>query len=278
MSESLILLLVQRIAPLSPVNNNSLIYKSYLKSLNITKSLYSKAYYWHGTGRYHYKLLGKSKYEGVNQNQIYDVLESIITSGGLIPAYDPFNGVYAETASLTPFRMYARCYAEFNSYLKTDFKYTYGSGKFWYVFLLFLQINAWGLKETIRKIITIYTSPEFKNKSDKWFRSVTKNDRWSMFNIYNIRSDIPVNYGLLFGIKRSGVNPVSFNKAVERFETRSNRKIELKDITHIEVPFDKIRETADLLKRHKVKLSVMAIEDGEIYCSQKSLKQLVGIK
>ncbi len=259
------------------------LYNKYLNYLPLLEKCYRSAYYWHGTGRYHYKLKGTSKYEGIDHSQTDDVLESIIDTGGIIPKYDPYinvNGSPGESISLTPYRMCARGYALFNMFEKTDLQYIYGSSKFWYYFLITLQILEWGFFLTFKKALRIEKNKRIAatDKYQAWFKTFRKQTAWTILNFHAVRSDIPLNYGLLFGIKKEGVQAVHFDPKVERFETRTKHLIKLSDVTHVEVPLNKVGTTTELLEKKKINLVVIPIEMGEIYCNKFSLKELSGFE
>lgn len=267
---------------LKPIHNlaSHPLYSEYLNYLPILEKCYQRAHYWHGTGRYHYKPRGKSKYEGVDNSQTYDILESIVDAGGITPKYDPFisvNGGFGETISLTPYRMYARAYALFNMFEETNLQYLYGTSKFWYCLLLPLQILEWGFTSSIKRVFKIQKDKNSINKYKVWFDTFRKETNWSILNFHAVRSDIPHNYGLLFGIKKEGVQVVHFDPAFEHFETRANNLIKLSDLTHIEVPLNKVDTTTELLERKKINLIVIPLEIGEIYCNKFSLEKLSGV-
>lgn len=255
----------------------------YQKYLPLLKKSYNDAFYWHGTGRFHYKVTGKSKYDGVDHTQTYDVLQSIIDAQCLAPKYDPFvafNKKFGETISLSPYRIYARGYAEFNLPEEMPLQYTYGSTRFWHHFLAPINIMYGNPFLILMSVLIMEIYRPYKKYAARWthtFRK-TKNE-WSILDFYKLRSDIPHNYGVLIGIRKEGVHPIHFNKVVERFETRTDQPIEWKYFTHIEVPLSKVEETERLLKINNVILPVIPIEIGELYCSNTySLAQLSGIK
>lgn len=260
------------------------LYPLYQDYFPLLKDCYKDTFFWHGTGRFHYKLLGNSKYEGVDFSKTYDVLQSIIDEGGISPKLDPIlkvNGKYLYTISLTKYRMYGRAYAEFNQYKQCNFEYVYGSVAFWYYFLAPIQLLHGNLFQNLWLMYKAsFKNKKFINDSQAWmftFRQNNDDFKWTALNFYKVRSDIPYNYGILFGIKKSGVHPVTFNKIVERFETRADNIIQLKDITHIEVTLSKVKEIEKLLKQNNINIPVIPIEIGELYCSQFSLAYLSGI-
>lgn len=256
---------------------NFSIYKQYESMI---EDCYKNVEYWHGTGRYHYSYSGKSKYEGIKNNNYIDVLLSIINEGGLAPHFDPWipvEGKIGETTSLTRFRMYARLYAEIHQYEKNNFEYEYGSLKFWFVFLLIFQIRAGKFLRNIKNGYHMFTSRKFKNDSQVWMKTLRKDlDRnpVKLHEFYNLRSDILLNYGLLFGIRNS-IATMPLDEFTKRFETRTNKKITFDDMSHIEVPLANLQETQKLFDQYNITLQILPIEFGELYMSKKDLKNLV---
>lgn len=281
-TEKLIVTIAESII-LRPKLENHPLYEDYQRYLPVIKSSIDQAAFWHGTGRYHYQLLGMSKYEGVDFVQTYDVLQAIINAGGISPCYDPVvgvNGEFLNSVSLTPYRMYGRAYAEFNQYKEHDFEYVFGGVRFWFYFLASLQMIEGDFLHNIRSVLKSTKNKQFVEKTQPWTDTLRKRDpntKWTALNFYKVRSDIPENYGMLFGIKEYAVEKVSFNKTIERFETRARNKITLEDITHIEVTNSKVKEVTQKLQENNYNIPVIPIELGELYCSQFKLKTLSGV-
>lgn len=242
--------------------------------------LYEQAAYWHGTGRFQYLPKGKSKYEGVSHAQLHDVLESIISFGGLMPHYDPWilvNGVHQNTTSLTSLRMYGRLYAGFHQHEGMPLGYEYGDAAFWYYYLIsiaFLSRNLWYV---LLAAVRMHFSPGVRVGAGQWMHTVRKDlaekPIMPLF-FYRLRSDISANYGILFAIRGEAVNVVHYNAFIERVEARTTKPILLDHITHLEVPLRNVAETKALLKKHGVMLPVIPIEYGERWCSTQRLVQL----
>lgn len=283
MLDKLILFIAQRkLQPIKDLRTHPL-YNQYQKYLPLLNRCYSEAHYWHGTGRFHYKLKGKSKYAGVDNSQTFDVLDSIIQCGGLAPKYDPFilvDGKLGESISLSPFRIYARAYAEFNQNENANLEYTYGSTKFWFYFLGILQLLEGNFLTNFKKLRYMQTNQAFIKKSQPWFYTFIKDSnkfQWKVTNFHKLRSDNSDNYGMLFGIKKEGVHLVHFDPVIERFEARSGKLIMICDLTHLEVPLNKVKQTEEFLEKKKVNLPVIPLEVSELYCNRFSLKVLSGI-
>lgn len=240
----------------------------YINRLDLIKSLYSDAYYWHGTGRYHYQHMGDSKYHSKVSDHIFDVLQSIIQQGGLTPQYDFWTQM--ASISITKNRIYARAYAQFHLNENTPLQYEYGTTKFWFYVLGIKQIFTNNFSHNIRRIKNMHMSKDFNNRFKQWAKYVRKDmtrQPISLFSFYKLRSDIIGNYGILFGIKRSSVREVKYNSTIERYEVRSVEPINFIHMTHLEVPLTHVEEVEKILKRNNIDLPVLPIEFTEIYCN-----------
>src|SRR5258708_18751676 len=157
---------------LKPINiTRHQLFPKYQNYLPVINSCYEEAYYWHGTGRYHYKLKGESKYDGIDFSQTYDVLQSIIDYGGITPKFDPVvtvNRKYINSISLTPYRMYGRAYDEFNQPQGEDLQYTFGSVKFWFYFLLPLQLFHRNVFLNLKGLWIYYRNKDFIDNTIPW--------------------------------------------------------------------------------------------------------------
>ena len=261
---------------------SSIAMHSYKEYIPVIEKCYGLATYWHGTGRYHYHYSGNSKYEGVDDKTLLDVLDSIIESNGLIPRFDPWikvSGHTQESISVTPFRMYARVYAGFHQYEKNQFQYEYGTPKYWFYFLGILQLLEQKPVRNIKNALKMKYTKSFVKYSQTWMHTLRSDLNEKPLNpskLYLLRSDIQDNYAILIGIKKEAVVPIHFDSIIERFETRTEKIIPLNDITHIEVPLRNVKETEEFLKTKNISLLVIPLEFGEIYCNKYSLKELSG--
>lgn len=131
----------------------------------------------------------------------------------------------------------------------------------------------WNLWRTI----FMSTNKDFVGKTQTWINSIrqdTHRQRNFIEILSSVRSDIKGNYGLLFGIKTEYVKPVNYDKTVERFETRTLKKIPLRAFTHIEVPLKDVEITKSFLKKKKIKLLVVPLDYGEIYFNRYRLWEM----
>src|SRR4030042_2598517 len=209
-----------------PLNIKTL-YKS---KLGLIKCLYKDAFYWHGTGRYHYQCGGKSKYHEKTGSGKIDVLESIIKHEGIVPQYDFWTKM--RSVSLTKNRIYARAYAQFHQHYNKLLQYEYGTTKFWYFVFGVKQVFTNDYLHNIYRILNMLHSKDFNRKFAQWGKYVrkgTKRNPKSLLSFYKLRSDIRENYGILFGIKKTSVKEKKYNPTIERFEVRSINPIKFKD-------------------------------------------------
>ncbi|MFT4537305.1 MAG: hypothetical protein ACI9P5_004687 [Saprospiraceae bacterium] len=261
-----------------PTDGEFAIYPKYLPTI---RNSYSNTGYWHGTGRYQYKRDRNSRYGKINHSEHFDILESLIEKGGVTPHFDPHiavQGEFIETISVTPFRMYARIYADMHLYEKNTLLYEYGSSKFWFNVFFIIQLFY---KKYIPYLLTVslrkLMSKSLYKQASQWIgvlRSDIGEKPVSLLKSMSVRSDIRTNYPILIGIKRDVLRPVLMPQRYERLETRIDVLISIDDMTHIEVPLSNIAETKECLKSHSINLRVIPLEFGEIYANNYSFKEL----
>lgn len=255
-------------------------FSSYSQYLPLIKSCYEQASYWHGTGRYQYSYLGDSRYGEIDFKNKFDILASVLEDGGLKPHFEPWLKkieILSPTISMTPFRMYAKLYAGLYLYEHDALIYEFGSTNFWFKIFIRLQaIDKKFLWFLFTKGILKLFGPSVYQGTRQYIRSIRSDlDKKpvSIFKGHLIHTDITGNYPILIGVKNS-IKILSFNLGLERLETRTNEPISLKDISHLEVPLSKIKETEDLLKKNNISLTIIPLEYGEMYCSNFMLKDL----
>ncbi len=246
------------------------------------KELYKKVGYWHGTGRYHYKHLGEGRYNTINFEETIDILASIVDRGEISVHSEPWlkkiERIDISTVSHTPYRMYARLYACLHLCEKNKLKYEFGSQKIWMSILKKIQFSSsefvyFLIFRAIPQLFNIKTYTHIK----QFINSIRKpnSKKWNVLKSYLIKSDIENNYPILIGIDKSV--SIMRNTVLSRLETRTDSAIVLEHITHIEVPLDNVQETEDFLKQRNVRIQVIPMEFGEIYCGGYALQDLVGI-
>lgn len=225
-------------------------------------SVVSGAELWHGTGRYHYANKGDHKYAGTS-NEVVDVLDGILSRGGLKPFQDPYVKTESKaTISLAPCRMFSRIFAQQHQPQNVDLQFEYGHNSGWYNLL---QARN-GSLETTRTALQWFV-PKLKGEADlgSMWSSVRKDTSQVAlrFGFGTIRSDITNNHGILFGVKRGVVDPVKMPWYLERIEARSGEPILFDQMTHVEVPLRQVDEVRAILRGRGIDLPVLAMEDVE---------------
>lgn len=218
------------------------------------RAQYADTKHWHGTGRYQYGTDGK-----------IDVLDSIATTGKLLPNYDAFDLTRPMTSvSLARSRVYGRAYADMHG-RGVEEQERYGSSLFWAAaFLGSVAVEA-AIEAQVWKPSGYHRMMEHLEEADalEWYKKITRATSPTVLNVYRDGSDIPDNYPVLFGVR--DVEQTSVGRAVALHEVRTEQPIDLStDITHIEVPRRHIEETQRLLGG----IAIMAIEDAEHHAAQ----------
>jgi hypothetical protein len=213
-----------------------------------------RALYWHGTGRYQYR--GETT---------IDVLQSIADKGQILPNYDTFDITRPmDSVSLARARIYGRAYADMHGRGANE-QERYGNSLFWAcAFLGSVAVEA--CKETkvwSPKGYGLMISHLRETSAVDWYKKITRALEPSVIYAYGNGSDIDNNYPMLFGVKAIETTEVS--QTVSLHEVRSEQPLDISsDITHVEVPRDKIDET----KRVLGGVAIRAIEDGERIAAQ----------
>ena len=239
------------------------------------EELYKQVDYWHGTGRKQNK-----------DAQIVDVVDNVITSGGILPALDPFDITVGKqhTTSLAAQRMYAQVYSLMNLPEEEELAFQYMPRKYWVNEYLLKSIpagikdipqmakrqlqQAWEKKKPITPFSMWRFAKRTKQSATNWFGKVRVTTPEERMKISTIKSDIPGNYPVLFGIKREAVNPIPVGNAIGKFETRTGELIPFAGFTHMEVPIRHVAKTQALLDQRNVSISILPMELGEVYASQ----------
>lgn len=262
------------------------IFATYQEYLPLIKKCYEEDLYWHGTGRYHYEYDMNSREKEADQGNVFDVLESIIDRKAILAHRDlflNFENQTAKTISLTPCRMYARCYAEIHQYELDPLKYEYGSVSFWISVIVPIQLVAVLRNNPVRvygpHIKKIIGNIKGFKKIRGWistFRKDSREKKFSLLNIDKIRSDIEGNHGILIAFKKEMIKTTPFDKGMERFEARACGDIPFDALSHMEVPVANLEEIKNFLGSKKIMIPVIPIEYGERYCNNYRLPYLIG--
>lgn len=225
----------------------------------------SQTQFWHGTGRYQYKNGKKA-----------DVLKSITVSGGLIPHFDDIDLVgKMDSISLARSRIYARAYADMHA---TEFQTErHGDSLLWAsafigpLALKIVQETEYWKPESRRQV-----NEHFQNSSSAdWYQKV-RTERTGTLGIFAYGSDIEGNYPIIFGIKNGVAELADTSQSVAVHEARALNPITFDNMTHIEVPRDNIKETAELLAESGIEIPVYSIEDFEALAYNHSFTRIVG--
>jgi hypothetical protein len=255
-------------------------YESYLPEI---QRYYTEAGFWHGTGHYHYLNANDSRYENAAKDRVLNIFESILAKGGLSNHEDLWynDGQSIKTVSVAPLRMHARMYAHIHLLEGVWLKYVFGGTRFWMGIFIALAAKELCTKLTKQKR-SFLKQALFNKKSFRSFRiwaSAVRNcDEFRilpLWRAYDLRSDIPGNHAVLFGIKRSAIQGEGVIPFIKNFEIRVARSISLDEMTHVEVPIENVAAIKKLLETNGVRLPVVPLEFGELYCAQFPFQKLV---
>jgi len=245
------------------------------------KRLYKEASYWHGTGRYHHMYSGGSRYGKVRAEAHFDVLESIIQGGGLIPHADPWIPSGGKTVSLGTARMHSRLFACAHRYETDTLLYELGSMKFWIrlygaLLLSWLSTNF----DSAAVLFRALSRPSSLRDVQSWASAVRSSKNGSLITFrnlllgINLGSDIAGNYPLLFGISKENLEVIDTLPLTHRVEVRTLSLVGLSSFTHIEVPSSRVKETESFLRNRNINLEVIPLEFGDMYLGSVPLRQL----
>lgn len=242
---------------------------------------YVKATYWHGTGRYHYRYQGATRYESVSTDGVLDVLDSIIRHDGLTPHKDPWIDSGGKTVSLGTVRMHSRLFARIHLYEHDTLLYELGSVPDWVhlytrLLLLWLVTNMGSCKQFLKSLLRRSTYRDLQS----WVGAIRRPKDGKVISLSHFingkspDSDIEGNYPILFGIAGGMLEVMDTVPLTHAVEVRSLRPVTLKDFTHIEVPLANVRETEELLRSRGVSLPVLPLEFVDVYLKDASLRDL----
>lgn len=234
------------------------------------KSTTHQATLWHGSGRFQY-----------SNGEIIDVLKSILASGAIRPVEDAYaifsGGRLMRSISLTRLRIIARCYADMhgkgyhepNRYgdALTLTSYHYG------LFYARLYTIHYRKIKQYYKIWHKHTHDD--NGHNTWGKKSNKGAE-DVWDVFGLGSDISGNYPIVFGIKDvKGTTELS--SVFRDYEVRTENTISIGNLTHIEVPLSKVKETEVLIANHQLNTPVYPIELGELMASQTPFSELLGL-
>lgn len=223
---------------------------------------------WHGTGRYQHC-----------DNETADVLSNIATQGGLRPVLDSYavilGGDHMVSVSATKIRIIARSYADMHGRGAVE-KNRYGSALWWvsyYYGPFYAQVFTRKTLTVARHYKKWDTATSNAQGERTWGKKVNKNAK-HVWDAFGLGSDIPGNYPILLGIKNQNTT-VTIPDSIADVEVRVTHVVPLADITHLEVPEEKVPETEKILAQANVTLPVFPIELGEYVASRQSIAELL---
>lgn len=226
---------------------------------------------WHGSGRFRYDDQGK-----------LDVLNQVIVQEGLCPGYDVYGifsgGEVMNSLSLTNSRMIGRSYADTfgKGYKETS---RYGDALMWvsyYYGLFYARMYTAGLVLVRKYYASWHRLAHNKDGHVVWGKRSHPLAR-SVWDVFCLGSDIQDNYPILYGV-RTVRSRQKLAKIFQEYEVRSADIVTFEDITHIEVPEERIEATRKILAKHKINIPVFSIELGEYFSSRRPFHTLLGWK
>lgn len=226
---------------------------------------------WHGSGRFQYV-----------DEEIVDTFEAILKSGSLNPVRDVYavlvGGEEMASVSTSPLRIISRSYADTHGKGKAE-KNRYGTSIFWAAYYYSLFYAEIFIKHGIAIVWhwSQWSSASSSKTGERlWGKKVNKNAK-SVWDVFGSGSDIPGNHPILFGIAHHN-NVAKLPKAIAKVETRLIDPVKLSDLSHIEVPEDRVQEIKILLSKAGYSVRVSPIELGEYVSSKQSISVLVGLE
>jgi hypothetical protein len=244
----------------------------YISSRARIARLYATVSVWHGTGRYRYSING----------EILDVLYGIVQQGGLIPQNDEwdvkFGNMHVLCTALS--RMYARLYAGLYCPNGVRISNELGTRELWayYFFVTSCLVAIFEYRLGVRAVLNRDLNaliPDVLEKTKRWvskISSVPVSQKEAFLN----GTDIACNYPILIGLKEGAFTPVTTSRYISLHERRAPTLIALRDISHIEVPLNRIQETSTFLRGLAIdSICTIPIEFGEEYSRCFSFWKLV---
>ncbi len=255
------------------------LYAEFLEHEEQIAQLLLQTKYWHGTGRYQYSKQGESKYAGVNHQETFDVLNTIIEGCGLKPHYDPWVGKFTTTTqSLSVANQwgYGKMYAHYHQDETTDLQFELAPITFWFKTIMRIQLTENYFKFALGFLI-LYTFSNTLQKQGKIWLSTFRSDtdkKWPFWEILTTKSDIKGNYGVLFGIKDC-FTPIKLPKILQFLESRTDSLIELKNVNFVAVPYRNICETQKIFEVTGPNMPIIPLEFLELYMGRFTFAEIM---
>lgn len=225
---------------------------------------------WHGTGRWQH-----------GEHGITDVMKSFCDAAGLKPARDVYavfggsNQRVVYSVSLCRSRMIARSYADIHR-LGWKEENRYGDALMWvsyYYGMFYARLFITSGFKMMRRWKAWRALSHDSNGDNTWGKKVNNQAR-NVWDVFCLGSDISGNYPILIGVKNID-SQIKLDKPMSQYEVRANKLINIANISHVEVPYDKQDEVRKLLHKHDVKLPVTSIELGEYVSSKERFIDLI---
>lgn len=243
-------------------------------------SAYEKSYagtgLWHGSGRY--------QYDSSNNSKVVDVFERICADGTLLPRTDRFDVLRGpmDSISLAHSRMYARSYADTHSNPTQD-SFRYGSSGFWATY--FASRIPLDTVHELAKGAADYKTVARTKASNIYPWGAKVNSKFivapegaktlnGIFTPFYVGSDIEGNYPILFALG-SVVSDTGISSDMYRHEVRTENPIDLSSVRFIEVPFNNVEHSREVLVAHGLEIPVVPMEVAEAYCARLPFSELV---
>ena len=236
------------------------------------QKLTKETQFWHGTGRWQH-----------GKDGIVDVMKSFCDIAGLKPSrdvYAVFGGSdrhIVHSVSLCRSRMVARSYADMHG-LGWKEKNRYGDALTWtsyYYSLFYVRLFTVNGVKMLRRWKTWRTLSHDENGDNTRGKKVNTQAR-DVWDVFCLGSDISGNYPILIGV-RSLDSQLKLEKPMSHYEVRTDRPIDITNISHIEVPHEKQVEVRQLLLSRGIHLPVTSIELGEYCSAQQQFIELLGL-
>lgn len=225
---------------------------------------------WHGTGRWQH-----------GEHGITDVMKSFCDAAGLKPARDVYavfggsNQRVVYSVSLCRSRMIARSYADMHR-LGWKEENRYGDALMWvsyYYGMFYARLFITSGFKMMRRWKAWRALSHDSNGDNTWGKKVNNQAR-NVWDVFCLGSDISGNYPILIGVKNID-SQIKLDKPMSQYEVRANKLINIANISHVEVLYDKQDEVRKLLHKHDVKLPVTSIELGEYVSSKERFIDLI---
>ncbi len=202
-------------------------------------------------------------------------------AAGLKPARDVYavfggsNQRVVYSVSLCRSRMIARSYADMHR-LGWKEENRYGDALTWvsyYYGMFYARLFITSGFKMMRRWKAWRALSHDNNGDNTWGKKVNNQAR-NVWDVFCLGSDISGNYPILIGVKNID-SQIKLDKPMSQYEVRASKLINIANISHVEVPYDKQDEVRKLLHKHDVKLPVTSIELGEYVSSKERFIDLI---